>query len=140
LRPLRRSFSRRGRDRRCIDPSAGRTCVLPLLTGTLYPAGIAHFTTMIVQGFDLALFLPPSALAGYAYLRRHDVGDLLAPIYAVFLSLQMLALLAKIGWMQVVGVSAGPALAIIPTLLAGAVASAVLALRPHWGQKLAAGC
>lgn len=105
--------------------------VPPLLDGTLYPEGLSHFTTMIVQGFDLALFLPPSVLAGYYYLRRKSAGDLLAPVYAVFLSLQMTALLAKIAWMAAIGVSAGPALVIIPLLLIGAVSAAYLALRPH---------
>lgn len=110
--------------------------VPPLLDGTIYPAGLAHFTTMIVQGFDLALFLPPSLLAGFAYLRQRPLGDLLAPVYAVFVALQMLALLAKIIWMSAVGVSAGPALVMIPLLLLGAVAAAVLALRPHRGGRL----
>lgn len=111
--------------------------VPPLLAGELYPAGLAHFTTMIVQGFDLALFLPPSLLAGTWYLKRRPPGELLAPVYAVFLSLQMLALLAKIVWMAAIGVSAGPALVIIPALLLGAVAAATLALRPHSGAALA---
>ena len=105
--------------------------VPPLLTGTLYPEGLAHFTTMIVQGFDLALFLPPSIIAGWSHLRGRALGALLAPVYAVFLALQMLALLAKILWMSAVGASAGPALVIIPTLLIGALAAAVIALRPH---------
>ncbi|WP_108462406.1 hypothetical protein [Devosia naphthalenivorans] len=103
----------------------------PLLQGTLYPTGLAHFTTMIVQGFDLALFLPASLFAGYYYLRRSNAGDILAPVYAVFLSLQMAALLAKIGWMAALGMSAGPALLIIPMLLLGAVIAAYLALKPH---------
>jgi hypothetical protein len=80
-----------------------------LLDGRLYPAGLAHLTTMIVQGFDLALFLPPSVLAGWWYLQRREPGDLLAPVYVVFLVMQMLVLLAKIG----------------------AALSAWLALRPH---------
>jgi hypothetical protein len=107
--------------------------VPPLLRGTLYPAGLAHFTTMIVQGFDLALFLPPSLLAGYWYLRGRSPGALLAGTYCVFLCLQMLALLAKIVWMSAVGVSAGPALVIIPVLLVGAVVAATLALRAQRG-------
>lgn len=109
--------------------------VPPLLDGTLYPPGLNHFTTMIVQGFDLAIFLPPSLIAGYRYLRRVESGDLLAPIYCVFLSLQMTALLGKILWMNAIGVSAGPALVIIPVLLAGAIAAAALALRPHWSAR-----
>jgi hypothetical protein len=110
--------------------------VPPLLDGRLYPEGLAHFTTMIVQGFDLALFLPPSLIAGWAYIKRRPVGNLLAPVYAVFLSLQMVALLAKILWMRAIGVSAGPALALIPMLLVGAVLAAILALQPHRGARL----
>lgn len=110
--------------------------VPPLLDGTLYPAGLAHLTTMIVQGFDLALFLPPSLIAGHAYLKRRPLGELLAPVYAVFLSLQMLALLAKVIWMTAVGAPAGPALVIIPLLLVGSVAAAALSLRPHRGASL----
>jgi hypothetical protein len=105
--------------------------VPPLLSGALYPAGLAHLTTMVVQGFDLALFLPPSLSAGYWYLKRREAGDLLAPAYAVFLSLQMIALLAKILWMSRIGANAGPALVIIPVLLLGALAAAYLALRPR---------
>jgi hypothetical protein len=105
--------------------------VPPILDGTLYPPGLAHFTTMIVQGFDLALFLPPSLLAGFYYLRARKAGDLMAPVYSVFLSIQMVALLAKIVWMAATGASAGPALVIIPLLPLGAVASAYLSLKPH---------
>lgn len=110
--------------------------VPPLLSGKLYPAGLAHFTTLIVQGYDLALFLPPSLLAGLWYWRRLAPGALLAPVYAVFLALQMLALLAKIVWMRALGVDAGPALVVIPTLLVGAMVAAVLALRAQRGASL----
>jgi hypothetical protein len=103
--------------------------VPPLIDGTLYPQGLAHLTTMVVQGFDLALFIPPSLLAGYWYLRGRPVGILLAPVYAVFLSLQMIALLAKILWMQAIGANAGPAIIIIPALLIGAALAATLSLR-----------
>jgi hypothetical protein len=105
--------------------------VPPLIEGTIYPAGLAHFTTMFVQAFDLALFIPPALIAGLAYWRGRPHGDLLAPVYAVFLSLQMPALLAKVAWMSAIGASAGPALVLIPILLVGAVTAAALALGPH---------
>ncbi len=110
--------------------------VPPLVSGELYPAGLAHLTTMVVQGFDLALFLPPSLLAGAAYLRRREPGGLLAPVYAVFLTLQMSALLAKIAWMSAVGASAGPALVLIPLLLLGGGVAAALGLWPHRGATV----
>jgi hypothetical protein len=113
-----------------------RAIIPPLIDGSLYPPGLAHFTTMIVQGFDLALFLPPSLIAGWSYMKRRPLGDLLAGVYTVFLSLQMAALLAKIVWMAAIGVSAGPALVIIPLLLVGAVIAGVLSLRPHLGSRL----
>ena len=113
-----------------------KVIVPPLIDGSLYPTDLGYLTTMIVQGFDLALFLPASLVAGSAYLRQRPVGELLAPIYAVFLSLQMLALLAKIAWMSMIGVSAGPALLVIPLLLLGAIVAAVLALRPHQAMNL----
>lgn len=52
----------------------------PIIDGRLYPEGLAHFTTMVVQGFDLALFLPPSLLAGCSYLLGKPAGSLLAPL------------------------------------------------------------
>lgn len=110
--------------------------VPPLVGGTLYPAGLAHLTTLVVQGFDLALFLPPSLLAGFWYLKGRPAGELLAPVYAVFLTLQMSALLAKIVWMSRTGASAGPALVLIPLLLAGAATAGFLSLRPHRGARL----
>lgn len=102
--------------------------VPPLVNGSLYPDGLAHLTTMVVQGFDLAIFLPASLLVGCGYLRGTPAGRLLAPAYAVFLTLQITALLAKIGWTANIGVSAGPALVIVPVLLAGSLAAAFLAL------------
>lgn len=104
--------------------------VPPFLAGTHLPSGLAHFTTLIVQGFDLALFLPASVLAGYGYLRRRPEGDLLAPVYAVFLALQMTALLAKLIWMARLGAGGGPALVIIPALLVAAGVASYLSLRP----------
>lgn len=108
--------------------------VPPLLAGTLYPAGLAHLTTMIVQGFDLAWFLPPSLMAGWALLRGRAAGRWAAPAYSVFLSLQMVALLAKIIWMSAVGAGAGPALVLVPALGVGAVLAAILGLRSLPGR------
>lgn len=105
--------------------------VPPFINGTIYPVGLAHFTTMFVQAFDLALFIPAAFVAGVAYWRGRPHGELLAPAYCVFLSIQMPALLAKVVWMTAVGASAGPALVLIPALLVGAVVAAALALAPH---------
>ena len=91
--------------------------VPPLLSGELYPGEIAHYTTMIVQGFDLAFFLPLSILAGALLLKRHPIGYYAAPAYLVFLVLQMTNLTAKLTAMGLAGDEIVPAIIIIPATL-----------------------
>jgi len=101
----------------------------PLFDGSFYPQDLQHLTTAVVQGIDLAIFLPPSILSGVWYLRGRETGLWLAPIYAVFLTMQMIALLAKIVGMSLQGASAGPALVFIPLLGIGALVGAIRGLR-----------
>jgi len=44
--------------------------VPPLLDGSVYPVDLQHYTTMIVQGFDLGLLLPVSFVAGILLVRK----------------------------------------------------------------------
>ncbi len=108
--------------------------VPPLLDGSIYPADLYHFTTLIVQGLDLSILLPASFIAGFLFLRRQRYGYLLAPMYIVFLSLLMTALSAKVVAMSLSGVGAGPALVIIPSITAIAVVCAGLTLRSVHGD------
>lgn len=62
--------------------------VPPLLDGSIYPAQLQHYTTLIVQGLDLGLLLPLSAVSGVLLMRRTPMGCLLGPVYLVFLSFQ----------------------------------------------------
>ncbi len=88
----------------------------PLLDGSLYPSGLDHYTTLIVQGFDLAIMLPASFISGWLWLKKKPEGALWTPVYLVFLSLLMLALTAKIIGMQHAGVNTIPAIFIIPCI------------------------
>ena len=69
--------------------------VLPLLTGTIIPLEVEHYTTLIVQGLDLGILLPAAFISGILFIRKKPLGYLLAPVYFVFLSLLMTALTAK---------------------------------------------
>ena len=89
----------------------------PLLDGTIIPKEVQHYTTLIVQGFDLGLLLPLCIVTAGFFLKRKPLGFLLAPVYLVFLSLLMTALLAKLIAMSLVGVPGGPALVIIPVIM-----------------------
>lgn len=101
----------------------------PLLDGSLYPPAVEHYTTLVVQGIDLALLLPLGAVAGLLMLRRHAAGYLAGPVYLVFLSLIMTALMAKIIFMGMQGFSIIPVIFVIPLILILAITLSVLTLR-----------
>ena len=101
----------------------------PLLDGTIYPTQLQHYTTLIVQGLDLGLLLPLSAVSGILMMRRTPMGCLIGPVYLVFLSFQMIALVGKLVAMGLTGVSIMPAIIIIPLIGAVAVGSTIAVLR-----------
>ena len=94
--------------------------VPPLLDGSVYPAEVQHYTTLIVQGFDLGLLLPLSFVSGWLLLRRVPLGYLAGTVYIVFLAILMTALVAKLIAMALEGVNVVPAIFIIPVITATA--------------------
>ena len=103
--------------------------VPPLLDGTIVPRQTEHYTTLIVQGLDLALLLPAGFIAGVLFIRKKPSGYLFAPVYMVFLSLLMTALTAKLIAMAHLGANVIPAIFIIPVFNLVAVIFSVLVLR-----------
>lgn len=103
--------------------------VPPLLDGSIYPPELEHYTTLIVQGLDLAILLPGSFLAGILFIKKRPIGYLMAPIFNVFLCILMASLTAKIVGMSLVGVNPGPAIVIIPLIDAVAILLACLTLK-----------
>ncbi|PKP20028.1 MAG: hypothetical protein CVU04_04795 [Bacteroidetes bacterium HGW-Bacteroidetes-20] len=90
----------------------------PLIDGTLYPKELDHYTTLIVQGFDLGLLLPASFISGLLLYRCTPSGLVLGTVYLGFLSLLMTALCAKIAALAIQGVNVIPAVFIIPAITA----------------------
>jgi hypothetical protein len=90
--------------------------VVPPLFKEVIPIDLDHYTTLIVQGFDLALFLPISLISGVLLSKRVPIGYLLGSVYFVFLSLLMTALSGKIIGMALMGVNVIPAIFIIPSI------------------------
>jgi len=89
--------------------------VPPLIDGTIYPEALQHYTTLIVQGFDLGLLLPLSFVSGLLLFKRTAMGYLSGTVYIVFLSILMTALTAKLIAMALNNVPVIPAIFIIPT-------------------------
>lgn len=90
------------------------TIVPPLLDGTIFPDSLQHYTTLIVQGMDLALLLPLAFVSGLLFVKGRPYGYLLGPVYIGFLAILMTALTAKIIGMSLTGVPVGPSIVIIP--------------------------
>lgn len=101
----------------------------PLFNGSVYPKELQHYTTLIVQGFDLGLLLPMAFVSGILALRKNSYGYLFSTIYVIFLSILMAALTSKILFMARSGASVIPVIFIMPTICVIAVAFSVLLLR-----------
>jgi len=100
----------------------------PLADGSIYPKALEHYTTLIVQGIDLALLLPLSFISGSLLLKKIPLGYLMTPAYLVFLSLLMTALVAKLVYLGIKGYSVMPAIYIIPLLTLVSITGSILFL------------
>jgi hypothetical protein len=106
-----------------------KVVVPPLVSGTI-PVEVEHYTTLVVQGIDLAILLPGTFISGMLLIRRSPLGLLLGPVCLIFLTLLLAALTAKIIVMTLSGAEVGfPVLMIIPLFWVCAIACAVAGLR-----------
>jgi hypothetical protein len=103
--------------------------VPPLLDGSIYPTSLDHYTTLIVQGYDLGILLPASFIIGYLLLKKDLNGYMFGSVYLVFLSFLMLALIAKIVAMGLAGVPVGPPIVLIPLTWGITITAAYVLLR-----------
>lgn len=100
--------------------------VPPLIDNSIIPQSVEHYTTLTVQGFDLSLFHPITFISGYLLVKKKNFGYLLAPVMLVFLSLLMIALVAKIIAISISGGNVMPAVIIVPVISIIALLSAFL--------------
>ncbi len=101
----------------------------PLIKGTIYPPELNHYTTLIVQGFDLGLLLPISFIVGLLLIKRKPSAYLFATTYIGFLAILMTALTAKIAAMALHGVNVIPVIFIIPAINSITILAAFLMLK-----------
>ncbi len=110
--------------------------VPPLIDGTIYPPELNHYTTLIVQGFDLGLLLPICFVVGFLLIQKKSNGYLYATVYIVFLSILMTALTAKIIAMAMNNVNVIPVIIIIPSINIITILSAVLMIKNISGKNI----
>lgn len=101
----------------------------PIFDGTNYPKALQHNTTLIVQGFDLGLLLPIAFLVGILAIKKNRFGFLFAPIYMIFLSLMMTALVSKILFMASAGQNVIPVIFIMPTIAIISITFSIMLLK-----------
>jgi hypothetical protein len=90
--------------------------VPPLIDGSVYPVELYHFTTLIVQGLDLAIFLPLGFVSALFALKRWVAGYVFTTIYLIFLAILMIALTSKVIFMGMEGQNVVPVIFIMPML------------------------
>jgi len=114
--------------------------VLPTLINGSIPIEVELGTTLAVQAFDLAFFLPGMFLSGLLLVRKKAFGFLLAPISTISNALIMIALLSKGISMQLAGIS-GTLPMIVMTSLFGllAIISSSMILRSIQEPSLSIG-
>lgn len=101
----------------------------PLAGGTIIPGQVQHYTTLIVQGFDLGLLLPAAFVAGWSAIRGNHLGYLFTIIYLIFLSLLMTALVSKILFMASAGAEVIPVIFIMPSIAVISIIFSTILLR-----------
>ena len=101
----------------------------PILDGTVIPVQAEHYTTLIVQGLDLAILLPAAFIVGRMFYKKQPEGYIWAPVYFVFLSLLMTALTAKVLAKAWLTYDVVPAIFIIPAFNLISVFFATLILK-----------
>lgn len=102
--------------------------VPPLIDGTVYPAAVEHYTSLIVKGLDLSLLLPISFYCGLQRYKKKPLGFIIAPVFLIFLTFMMSALAAKIIYMGIEGYNIIPVIFIIPVfaIIAGALSYRIM--------------
>jgi len=103
--------------------------VPPLINGSIIPIQVEHYTTLIVQGFDLGIFLPMAFISGYLVIKKNIYGYLFTPVYMIFLTLLMVALVSKLLFMAAAGSNVVPVIFIIPSIAIISIIFSILLLR-----------
>ncbi|MGE5614549.1 MAG: hypothetical protein ACM3XR_09090 [Bacillota bacterium] len=90
--------------------------VIPTLIDGSVPLEVEHGTTLTVQAFDLAFFLPGIFLSGLLLIKKKPFGYILAPIATVTNALIMAALLSKGISMNLAGIEGALPLIVMTSL------------------------
>ena len=77
--------------------------IAPLIKGAIPPI-LEHYTTLVISGFDLSIFLPLSFLSGFLLIKKTPAGYLLGTMYTIFLAILMTSITAKLLTEQFAGI------------------------------------
>ena len=80
----------------------------PTFTNDVAPAGLEHYTTLVIQGMDLGFVVPTAILSGVLLLQRKPFGYLLTSVIIIKGATMLTALSAMILNMMLKGVTMSP--------------------------------
>lgn len=103
--------------------------IAPSLAGAV-PAGLEHYTTLVIQAMDLGIVVPTGILSGVMLLKRKPVGYLLSSVVIIKGITMLTAISAMIVNQLLYGVKVSPAeLIIFPAFNLFAIVCLVLLLK-----------
>jgi hypothetical protein len=78
--------------------------IVPSMIAGIPPAGIEHYTTLVIQALDLGVVVPSAILTGVLLIKKHPLGGTLAAVLFIKLLTMALALFAMMIMMHLNGV------------------------------------
>lgn len=78
--------------------------IVPAMIGAIAPAGLEHYTTLVIQVMDIGIVAPTAILTGILVLKKHPFGFLLATIVILKAITMLTAITAMIIGQAVAGV------------------------------------
>ncbi len=102
--------------------------IIPAYSSGYAPAGIDHYSTLVIQANDLGIIAPAAVVTGILLFRRHPWGYTLAAVLLTKLLTMGLALFSMLLFMKSSGTPAGVAETAVFTvlLLAGLIVSCIM--------------
>ncbi len=87
--------------------------IMPYLTREGVPAGLEHYSTLVIQALDLGFVVPAAFVSGLLLIRRKPFGYLLAPV----ITIKAIALLTAVIAMMIGMAQAGVRVSLIEMII-----------------------
>jgi hypothetical protein len=109
--------------------------IVPSLFSDTPPAGLEHYTTLVIQALDLGFVIPVGILAGILVIRRTAFGYLLSSIMIIKDITLITALTMMIILQMIAGIKVGVGLLVVVVLINLLVMLCLVVLMKHVNES-----